>query len=72
MNCKVNCFYSSFLIDIEFYVFEDEEEQELQAPATPSGVDTNSLLAAMMEKMQEITDVRRGKKRTKCGGTRSF
>ena len=39
-------------IDIESYEFEDEEERELQAPASSSGVDINSLLASMMEKMQ--------------------
>ena len=33
-------------IDIESYEFE------LQAPASSSGVDINSLLASMMEKMQ--------------------
>ena len=39
-------------IDIEYYEFENEDERELKAPATPGGVDINSLLAAMMEKMQ--------------------
>ena len=39
-------------IDIETYEFEDEEEREIQAPAVPSSVDINSLLAAMMEKME--------------------
>ena len=32
------------------YEFEDEEEREMQFPASSSGVDINSLLAAMMEK----------------------
>ena len=44
-------------IDIESYELEDEEQQELQVPATPRGVDMNSLLAAMMEKMQVLRDV---------------
>ena len=39
-------------IDIELYQLKDEKEREIQAPATSSGVDINSLLAAMMEKMQ--------------------
>ena len=42
-------------IDIETYEFEDEEEWEIQAPASSSGVDINSLLAAMMKKV-EITN----------------
>ena len=42
-------------IDIETYEFEDEEEQDIQAPVVPSSVDINSLLAAMMEKM-EVTN----------------
>ena len=37
-------------INIETYEFEDEEEQEIQAPATPSSIAINSLLAAMMGK----------------------
>ena len=37
-------------IDIKSYEFEDEYEREIQAPASSSGVDINSLLAAMMEK----------------------
>ena len=40
------------IIDIDSYEFEDEEERILQAPATSSDVDINSLLVAMMEKMQ--------------------
>ena len=44
-------------IDIEFYDFEDEEERELQVLASSSGVDINSLLAAMIERMQVITGV---------------
>ena len=39
-------------IDIELYEFE---EREIQAPAAASSVDINSLLAAMMEKM-EVTN----------------
>ena len=39
-------------IDIESYEFEDEEKRKIQAPATPSGVDINSLLAAIMAKME--------------------
>ena len=42
-------------IDIESYEFEDEErelQRNLQAHAAPNDVDINSLLAAMMEKMQ--------------------
>ena len=31
-----------------YYDFEDEEERELQAPATPSVINIISLLAAMM------------------------
>ena len=46
-------------IDMESYEFEDEEERELQVPATPIGVDINSLLAAMMEKMQILMDVQK-------------
>ena len=42
-------------IDIETYEFEDEYEREIQAPAVSSTVDINSLLAAMMEKM-EVTN----------------
>ena len=39
-------------IDIESYEFEYEEEREIQAPATPSDDDINSLLTAMMETIQ--------------------
>ena len=38
-------------------MFEDDEEQQLQIPATASGVDINSLLTAMMEKVQILTEV---------------
>ena len=44
-------------IDIDSHEFEDEDERELQVPTTPTGVDINSLLAAMMEKMQILADV---------------
>ena len=36
--------------DIEPYEFEDEEERDIQDPASPSSVNTNSMLAAMVEK----------------------
>ena len=36
-------------IDIDSYDFEDDEERLLQALATASGIDINSLLAVMME-----------------------
>ena len=44
-------------IGIESYGFEDEEERELQALATPSDTVISSMLAAMMEKMQVLTEV---------------
>ena len=44
-------------IDIESHEFEDEEELGIQAPATPGSFDINSLLAAMMEKLQVLTEV---------------
>ena len=37
------------------FTHEGEEEWELQAAASPCSVDINSLLAAMMEKMQVLT-----------------
>ena len=39
-------------IDVDTYDFEDEEEREPQSSATSSGIEINSLLADMMEKMQ--------------------
>ena len=39
-------------IDIETYEFKDEEEREIQAPAASNSVDFNSLIVAMMEKME--------------------
>ena len=39
-------------IDIESYEIEDKEERELQATASSNGVNINSLLTSMMEKMQ--------------------
>ena len=44
-------------IDMESYQFEDEEERELQVHAIPSDVDINSLLAAMMEKVQILMEI---------------
>ena len=43
-------------IDINTYEFEDEEERELQAPATTSSTDINSVLDAMREKIQVLTE----------------
>ena len=45
-------FLPCFAINKLIFKFEDEEEREIQAPSTTIGVDINSLLAAMMEKMQ--------------------
>ena len=43
-------------IDVNTSDFKDEEERELQAPSTPSGIDISSVLAALMEKMIVITE----------------
>ena len=39
-------------IDIETYEFGDEEQREIQDSTAPSSIDINSLLAAMMDKME--------------------
>ena len=56
MNCKV-VWPQLQVIDIQPNEFEDENERELQAPATPSSEYISSLLDAMMDIMQVLMDV---------------